>query len=114
MRRVIENEAVQFGIPKDPDVKVRWAAKPAIKDDPQIFKDTSWHRGMISFAGGGPNTRGTDLFVSFKTWDANGGAGAPWETPFGIISEEGLRSVMGFTHESVPTPCQHRAFLAVH
>ena len=72
---------------------------------------------MISFAGGGPNTRGTDLFITFMTGNANGltpimsninyfflfalvytlcegNPGAPWETPFGIINETGLEAVM--------------------
>jgi cyclophilin family peptidyl-prolyl cis-trans isomerase len=97
--RVLKNEAIQFGIPKDPEVKERWQKKPSIKDDPQIFRGPNWHRGMISFAGGGANTRGTDMFVAFNTWDANGTPGAPWETPIGIVDDEGLKAMLAFTAE---------------
>ena len=51
---------------------------------------------MISFAGGGPNTRGTDLFVTWLTGNANGTPRAPWETPFGIIDASGLEAMARF------------------
>lgn len=54
---------------------------------------------MISFAGAGPNTRGTDMFITFMTGNANGTPRAPWETPFGIIDEEGLKAVTSFYPE---------------
>jgi MYXO-CTERM domain-containing protein len=54
---------------------------------------------MISFAGAGPNTRGSDVFITFMTGTANGTPRAPWETPFGIIDEEGLRAVTSFYPE---------------
>jgi cyclophilin family peptidyl-prolyl cis-trans isomerase len=97
--RVLKNEAIQFGQPKDPKLKEKWDNKPRIQDDPQIFRKPNWHKGMISFAGGGPNTRGTDLFVAFNTWDNNGTPGAPWETPIGIIDDEGLKAMLAFNAE---------------
>eukprot|EP00935_MAST-01C_sp_MAST-1C-sp1_P001121 g1121.t1 len=80
----------------DPVVRAKWQKKKGIPDDPQIFRKPNWHRGMISFAGAGPNTRGADVFIAFNTWDANGTPGAPWETPFGIINEAGLKAVGKF------------------
>ncbi len=42
----------------------------------------------MSFAGGGPNTRGTQTFITFSDSDFLGKA--PWETPFGYIDAEGM------------------------
>ena len=63
----------------------------------QIFSNPNFHRGMISFAGAGPNTRGTDVFITFMTGNANGTPRAPWETPFGIIDEEGTLYTVVYT-----------------
>ena len=58
----------------------------------QIFQKPNFHRGMISYAGNGPDSRGIDLWIAFNTQNNNGGPQAPWETPFGIIDEEGMRA----------------------
>jgi len=97
--RVVRNEAVQFGYPKDPVLRKEWQSKPELKDDQQIFRNPNFHRGMISFAGHGKNSRGLDLFITFMTGNANGHPQAPWETPFGIIDEQGLKAVTSFTSE---------------
>ena len=97
--RVVKDQAVQFGYPKDPTLREKWRKAPNLRDDPQIFANPNFRRGMISFAGGGPNTRGVDVFITFMTGNANGNPGAPWETPFGIIDEAGMRAVTSFTWE---------------
>uniref|UniRef100_A0A7S2X6T1 PPIase cyclophilin-type domain-containing protein n=1 Tax=Lotharella oceanica TaxID=641309 RepID=A0A7S2X6T1_9EUKA len=89
-------EAVQFGFVRDEALRRKWREQPNLKDDTQIFSNPNFHRGMISFAGGGPNTRSTDVFITFMTGNANGTPRAPWETPFGIIGEEGLRTIGAF------------------
>jgi len=89
-------EAVQFGFIRDEALRQKWRDLPNLQDDRQIFKNPNFHRGMISFAGGGPNTRSTDVFITFMTGNANGTPRAPWETPFGIIDEEGLRVIGAF------------------
>ena len=47
------------------------------------------HKGIkknyLSFAGGGKNTRSTQLFIAFEDLDFLGKE--PWETPFGIVTE---------------------------
>jgi len=96
VRRGSEPEAVEFGYLKDPELRVKWQAAHALIDDPQIFADPNFHRGMISFAGGGPDTRSTDVFITFMTWNDNGTPRAPWETPFGIIDEAGLKVIGQF------------------
>lgn len=91
-----EPEACQFGFIKNETLRHKWADEaPPLKDDPQIFAEPNFRRGMISFAGSGPNSRRTDLFITFMTGNANGNAGAPWEVPFGIISEDDLINVVG-------------------
>ena len=96
---MVRDQAVQFGYPKDEAVRNRWRRKPNLKDDAQIFKSPNFHRGMIAYAGGGPNTRGIDLFITYMTGNANGTPRAPWETPFGIIDEPGMQHVTKFTPE---------------
>lgn len=97
--RVVRDQAVQFGYPKDPDLRKKWWHKGNLKDDPQIFQNPNFRRGMIAYAGGGPNTRGLDLFITFMTGNANGTPRAPWETPFGIIDESGMKHVTAFNPE---------------
>ena len=75
--RVVRNgkggpEAVQFGFIKDPALRRKWRKSKSLTDDPQIFSKPNFHSGMISFAGGGPNTRGNDFFITFMTGNANG------------------------------------------
>ena len=72
----------------------------------QIFSKPNFQRGMISFAGGGPDTRSTDVFITFMTGNANGTPRAPWETPFGIIDEAvSLRMLVPLisSHSSYPS-----------
>lgn len=97
--RVVRDQAVQFGFIKDLAVREKYRHMPNLKDDPQVFQNPNFHRGMISFAGAGPNTRGTDVFITFMTGNANGTPRAPWETPVGIINEEGMRAVTSFNPE---------------
>eukprot|EP00041_Stephanoeca_diplocostata_P004926 m.53569 g.53569 ORF g.53569 m.53569 type:complete len:350 (-) comp15451_c0_seq2:847-1896(-) len=97
--RVVKDQAVQFGYLKDEALRKKWQQKKDLQDEPQVFRDPNFHRGMISFAGGGKNTRGTDVFITFMTGNANGNPRAPWETPFGIIDEEGMKAITSFTSE---------------
>ena len=53
----------------------------------RIQDDTNLHipikRGMLSFAGGGPNTRNSQIFIALADLDFLGKQ--PWETPFGRV-----------------------------
>ena len=84
--RVVKNWIVQFGIAGDPAVHKFWRRRGSIKDDPQWLpmhqKGKRFKRGMISFAGGGPNTRNTEMFIALAD---NGLGGAKHEVPFGIL-----------------------------
>jgi peptidyl-prolyl cis-trans isomerase A (cyclophilin A) len=58
--RVVPNFVIQFGISADPRVTVAWEMA-TIKDDP--VKQSN-HRGYVTFAMGGKNTRTTQLFIN--------------------------------------------------
>ena len=59
--RVIDGFMAQFGINGDPEVSAVWRDQ-RIKDDPNT---TSNSRGRVTFAMAGPDTRTTQLFISF-------------------------------------------------
>ena len=56
-----------------------------IKDDPNL--NLGIHKHYVSFAGGGPNTRSTQIFIAFEDLDFLGKE--PWETPFGVVIKGG-------------------------
>tara|TARA_R110002111_G_scaffold115879_4_gene176915 strand:+ start:294 stop:1028 length:735 start_codon:yes stop_codon:yes gene_type:complete len=59
--RVIDGFMAQFGINGNPEVSAVWRDQP-INDDPNKVKNS---RGRITFAMAGPNTRTSQLFISF-------------------------------------------------
>jgi peptidyl-prolyl cis-trans isomerase A (cyclophilin A) len=64
--RAVENFMVQFGISGDPALNAKWGQQ-AIADDPQWLPrgPRRFRRGFVSFAGGGPNSRTTQLFAAY-------------------------------------------------
>ncbi|CAN0350705.1 unnamed protein product [Ascophyllum nodosum] len=48
---------------------------------------------MLSFAGSGPNSRTTQLFITLRELSHLGTASAPWETPFGVVTT-GMETVI--------------------
>eukprot|EP00603_Paraphysomonas_imperforata_P014021 CAMPEP_0114458108 /NCGR_PEP_ID=MMETSP0104-20121206/4514_1 /TAXON_ID=37642 ORGANISM="Paraphysomonas imperforata, Strain PA2" /NCGR_SAMPLE_ID=MMETSP0104 /ASSEMBLY_ACC=CAM_ASM_000202 /LENGTH=200 /DNA_ID=CAMNT_0001630687 /DNA_START=40 /DNA_END=642 /DNA_ORIENTATION=- len=79
MYRSVAGFLTQFGITENPAHK-HWHGNQ-IKDDPNLHKGIRKH--YVSFAGGGPNTRSTQIFIAYKDLDFLGKA--PWETPFGRV-----------------------------
>jgi peptidyl-prolyl cis-trans isomerase A (cyclophilin A) len=59
--RVVEGFMVQFGINGDPKVSAVWR-EARIKDDPVRISNK---RTFVTFATAGPNTRTTQVFISF-------------------------------------------------
>ena len=78
--RVIPGFMCQFGIHGDPNVAAKWRGSP-MADDPVKGSNT---RGAISFATAGPNTRTTQLFISFGDNSNLDGMGF---SPFGKVIE---------------------------
>jgi cyclophilin family peptidyl-prolyl cis-trans isomerase len=80
--RVVPGFLAQFGIPF---TKTRtW---PAIKDDPNVgIQNPVFKRGMIAYAGSGPNTRTTQLFIGYEDDTMSLGKSA-WDNPFGIVTQ---------------------------
>lgn len=78
--RVVPGFVVQWGIHGDPSIANKWL-KSSIPDDP--VKQGN-HRGFITYAKGGPNTRSVQLFINLvenERLDKSGFA------PFGKIIE---------------------------
>lgn len=75
--RCVRGFLTQFGITEDASKK-HWHHN-------NIQDDVNLHLGIkknyLSYAGGGPNTRSTQLFIAFENLDFLGNE--PWETPFG-------------------------------
>ena len=86
INRVVPNFLVQFGIGKN--VRQRHAfSELQFMDDEKI--DMKFQPGMISFAGNGPNSRTTEVFIAMpgvseaqlEYWGEK-----PWETPIGYVA----------------------------
>jgi cyclophilin family peptidyl-prolyl cis-trans isomerase len=77
--RCIDGFVCQFGLAADPTHNAGWAAIP---DDPRKMLGTL-RAGMLAFAGSGPASRTTQLFVALADSDSLGTR--PWETPIGAV-----------------------------
>lgn len=88
--RVVKHFLVQFGISYTDDAELKRFANSAIPDDPKREDLMPFREGYLSFAGSGPNSRTSQLFIAY---DRAGGLGnSPWETPFGEVVE-GMENV---------------------
>jgi peptidyl-prolyl cis-trans isomerase A (cyclophilin A) len=85
--RVVSGFMAQFGLNGDPKINAAWR-DARIKDDP--VKQSN-KRGYVTYAMAGPNTRTTQLFISFS--DRNSFLDAQGFSPFGKVSDEGMKIV---------------------
>ena len=81
--RVVPKFLVQFGLTYDS--KLRRFHRITIPDDPQLDPPISFDRGTLSFAGSGPNSRTSQLFISYGKIKSLGTQ--LWETPVGEVIE---------------------------
>lgn len=90
--RCVERFLVQFGISDNP-IKKHWH-RDEIPDDPN--QHLGIKKNYVSFAGGGPNTRSTQIFIAFEDLDFLGHE--PWETPFGkyLLTIHGNEYIFNF------------------
>lgn len=91
--RVVPHFLVQFGISYTHDEELKRFADSQIQDDPKREDLLPFREGMMSFAGSGPNSRTSQLFIAY---DRAGGLGtSPWETPFGevVVGVDNVRSL---------------------
>lgn len=94
--RVVPNFLAQFGISYTEDKELQKFARQTIKDDPQLEPRIKFEPGMISFAGSGPNSRTSHLFIAYRAGDNFGRE--LWETPIGTVVD-GMDNIKKLNHE---------------
>ena len=77
--RCVKGFLTQFGLTDNKELKHFHYEE--IKDDVNLKMGIQ--KNFLSFAGGGANTRSTQLFIAFEYLDFLGKE--PWETPFGVV-----------------------------
>ena len=91
--RVVPDFLVQFGITYSEDQDLKDFGNQEFRDDPQLDPIIPFEPGTISFAGSGPNSRSSHLFISYD-YSTNLGTQL-WETPVGKVVD-GMDHVKAF------------------
>jgi len=89
--RNVPNFLVQFGITYNENLKKY--GRDTILDDPQLDPPIRFEEGLISFAGSGPNSRTSHLFIAYGAIPSLGRE--LWETPIGKIVD-GMDNIRNF------------------
>jgi cyclophilin family peptidyl-prolyl cis-trans isomerase len=63
--RTVHDFLVQFGISYTTDEDLRRFANTPIRDDPQLDPPIPFGEGTLSYAGSGPNSRTSQLFIAY-------------------------------------------------
>ena len=87
LNRNVPGFLTQFGISSDYETRTQFRSLH-IDDDAPLHEPIKFKPGMISYAGSGPNSRTTEIFIvapgttqgQLDHFGTN-----PWETPFGVI-----------------------------
>jgi peptidyl-prolyl cis-trans isomerase A (cyclophilin A) len=96
--RVVPHFLVQFGIGYNIKEDLKKLASSSIPDDPKRQDLLPFKEGMMSFAGSGPNSRTSQLFIAYDKATSLGTS--PWETPFGeVVGEESLNTARSLYSE---------------
>mmetsp|Transcript_13627 Transcript_13627/g.23202 ORF Transcript_13627/g.23202 Transcript_13627/m.23202 type:complete len:271 (+) Transcript_13627:32-844(+) len=91
--RVVPGFLVQFGITYSTSQALKQLGHTQIPDDPPLEPKMAFAEGTISYAGSGPDSRTSQLFISYGAHSALGTQ--PWETPVGKVIE-GMENVRAF------------------
>eukprot|EP00977_Amphora_coffeiformis_P013893 scaffold3782_cov170-Amphora_coffeaeformis.AAC.12 len=75
------------------DEELRSFMQDTINDDPQLDPPIPFKLGTMAFAGSGPDSRTTQMFIAYGEIPSLGSN--PWETPFGVV-EDGIDNVIRF------------------
>jgi peptidyl-prolyl cis-trans isomerase A (cyclophilin A) len=81
--RAVPKFLVQFGISYSKDKELQHFSKQHIQDDPKHDPPIEFHPGIISYAGSGPNSRTSQMFISYGSAESLGRE--LWETPIGKV-----------------------------
>jgi cyclophilin family peptidyl-prolyl cis-trans isomerase len=68
--RTVHGFLVQFGISYTDDEDLRHFASHPIQDDLQLDPPILFEEGTVSYAGSGPNSRDSQLFVAYDAIDS--------------------------------------------
>ena len=100
--RVVPHFLVQFGITYSSDAELKKFADTQIQDDTKREDLMPFREGYMSFAGNGPNSRNSQLFIAYDR--ASGLGNSPWETPFGEVVEgiDNVRNLYSVYGDSPP------------
>lgn len=83
--RVVPKFLTQFGIAKDYETRTEWESRPILDD----FREMRFEPGYIAFAGNGPDSRTTEIFIVMPGTEKEQleyfGTNS-WEAPFAVIS----------------------------
>ena len=90
--RVVPGFLVQFGMSYTSDHDLMRFSDSKIHDDPKHDPPIPFREGILSYAGSGPNSRTSQLFVSYGSASSLGRE--PWETPIGEVIE-GIKTLRG-------------------
>lgn len=99
LTRVVPKFLTQFGIASTRQQREKWRGVAAVPDDPPV--GIGFREGYMSFAGSGPDSRGTEVFFvmpgapqqQLEYFGVN-----PWETPFGVVADAASLSAVGDFH----------------
>ena len=104
LHRAVEDICMGFGIAKDVDLRRKWTGN-TIPDDSSAEPGLPppripFVRGVVSFAGSGPDSRDVNLIIPYRYLDYMGNVrgDAPWEVPIGYVETRKLPSARN-THD---------------
>lgn len=94
INRVVPEFLAQFGIAEDYEARSWWRAR-TIPDDPS--QKIPFKPGYVAFAGSGPNSRSTEMFVAMpgtSQHQLSAFGNNVWETPFAVADDDAVEHVL--------------------